>query len=142
MNANEVAELAKVTQSGSLPFPEIVAKLVANGVEYYHVDYATASFTFYGASGAAVVAPIAFENLPPISEDFDLAALKAAILDSQRHGQKYRAFCERATRAGVQSYVAYLRGKRVTYSGRQGDQHIEWFPGARPSDDQCPRSEL
>jgi hypothetical protein len=28
-----------------------------------------------------------------------------------------------------------LRGQRVTYIGRQGDQHTEWFPGARPVGD-------
>jgi hypothetical protein len=30
----------------------------------------------------------------------------------------------------VQGYFAFLSGKRVTYFGRQGDQHTEWFPGA------------
>ena len=117
-----------------MPFPEIVGKLIANGVEYYHVDYVAGSFTFYSASGATVTAPIMFEALPSISEDFDVAALKAAILDSQQHGQKFRAFCERAMQAGVQGYIAYLRGKRVTYFGRQGDQHTEWFPGAKSND--------
>jgi hypothetical protein len=34
---------------------------------------------------------------------------------------------------GVQGYIAFLRGKRVTYWGRTGDQHTEWFPGAAPS---------
>ncbi len=134
MNANEIVILAKAALDGSIPFPEIVGKLIANGVEYYHVDYATGSFTFYSASGAAVVAPLTFERLPSISEDFDVDALKAAILDSQQHGQKFRTFCERAIQAGVQGYIAYLRGKRVTYFGRQGDQHTEWFPGARPHD--------
>jgi len=134
MNADEIAGLAKAALDGSIPFPEIVGSLIANGVEYYHVDYATGSFTFYSASGAAVVAPITFERLPPISEDFDVGALKAAILDSQQHGQKFRAFCERAIQAGVQGYITYLRGKRVTYFGRQGDQHTEWFPGVRPHD--------
>ena len=134
MNASEIAVLAKATQDGSMPFPEIVGKLIDNGVEYYHVDYATSSFTFYGASGAAVLAPLSFEKLPSISEAFDATALKAAIVDSQQHGQRFRAFCERAMRAGVQGYIAYLRGQRVTYFGRQGDQHTEWFPGARPND--------
>jgi uncharacterized protein YbcV (DUF1398 family) len=134
MNANEIGLLAKAALDGSMPFPEIVGKLLSNGVEYYHVDYATRSFTFYSASGAAVLAPIVFEGLPSIAEDFDVAALKAAILDSQQHGQKFRAFCGRAMQAGVQGYIAYLRGKRVTYFGRQGDQHTEWFPGARPND--------
>ncbi len=78
--------------------------------------------------------PLAFDKLPAIAKDLDLAALKVAILDSQQHGQKFRSFCERAMQAGVQGYVAYLRGQRVTYSGRQGDQHTEWFPGAKPND--------
>lgn len=38
-----------------------------------------------------------------------------------------------AMEAGVQGYFAFLRGKRVTYFGRQGDQHTEWFPGSAPS---------
>ena len=134
MNANEIASLAKTTLDGSLPFPEIVGRLIANGVEYYHVDYAAGTFTFYSAAGAAVIAPLAFEQLPSIAENFDTAALKAAILDSQRHGQKFRDFCGRALRAGVAGYMAFLRGRRVTYFGRQGDQHTEWFPGAKPDD--------
>jgi uncharacterized protein YbcV (DUF1398 family) len=136
MNANEIAVLAKITLNGSMPFPEIVGKLIANGVEYYHVDFSTGSFTFYSASGAAVIAPITFEGLPLIADHFDAAALKAAILDSQQHGQKFLAFCERAIQAGVQGYFAYLRGQRVTYFGRQGDQHTEWFPGVRSGETQ------
>ena len=132
MNANEIAALAKATMNGSMPFPEIVGKLIANGVEYYHVDYALGSFSFYDAMGAVVTAPLLFEDLSPISEHFDAAALKAAIFDSQQHGQTFRAFCERAVKAGAQGYFAFLRGKRVTYLGRQGDQHTEWFPGAQP----------
>lgn len=134
MSANEIALLAKATQDGSMPFPEIVGKLIVNDVESYHVDYVARSFTFYSASGATVLAPIIFEGLPPIAEDLDVAALKSAILDSQQHGQKFRAFCGRAMQAGVQGYMAYLRGKRVTYFGCQGDQHTERFPGARPND--------
>jgi hypothetical protein len=33
---------------------------------------------------------------------------------------------------GHYGYIAFLRGKRVTYWGRAGDQRTEWFPGARP----------
>jgi len=133
MDASEVARLARVTLDGSMSFPEIVGNLISNGVEYYHVDFATCSFTFYGASGEAVVAPLPLNSLRPIAETLDGAELKAAIIDSQQHGQTFPAFCERATRAGVQGYFAFLRGKRVTYFGRQGDHHVEWFPGAQPS---------
>lgn len=62
---------------------------------------------------------------------FDAAALEAAILDSQQRGQKFRAFRERAEQAGVQGYFAFLRGQRVTHPGRDGDQHVEWFPGTK-----------
>jgi hypothetical protein len=27
--------------------------------------------------------------------------------------------------------LGFLRGKRVTYWGRTGDQHTEWFPDAK-----------
>ena len=133
MNADKVLAAAQTTLEGSKPFPQIVADLIESGVEYYHVDYASKFFTFYSAAGAAVVAPLSFEKLPPIAENFDATELKAAILDSQQNGQKFRVFCQRAVAAGVQGYFAFLRGQRVTYLGRNGDHHVEWFPGAKPS---------
>jgi len=68
--------------------------------------------------------------LPPVAFGFDTQALRAEILDSQQRGQKYRDLTRRAMEAGVQGSLAFLRGKRVTYLGRQGDQHTEWFPAA------------
>lgn len=132
LNSQLINEAAAATLSGSMPFPHIVAKLMEAGVEYYHVDYVTLRKTFYGAGGAVVVTPITLENLPAITADFDAAALRAAILDSQQRGQKWREFTIRALLAGVQGYYAFLRGQRVTYLGRSGDQHTEWFPGAGP----------
>jgi uncharacterized protein YbcV (DUF1398 family) len=133
MNADKILASAQATLDGSMPFPQIVGNLIAAGVEYYYVDYASKSFTFYSAAGAAVHAPLFFEGLPLIAENFNAAELRAAILDSQQHGQKFRQFCQRAMTAGVQGYFAFLRGQRVTYLGRQGDQHTEWFPGTRPN---------
>ena len=134
MNANHIRKAALAAVSGSKPFPEIVGDLIVEGVEYYHVDYVRFQFTFYGSEGAVVVAPFTIENLPEVGRELDGPALKAAILDSQRNGQKFTRFSTRAMEAGVQSYYAFLRGKRVTYFGRNGDQHIEWFPGTQPKD--------
>jgi len=134
MNADVINSLAKATLDGFMPFSQIVGKLIAEGVEYYHVDYPSSSFTFYTAAGSIVTTAILFEGLPDVASVFDAEALKAAIMDSQQHGQNFRQFCERAMLAGVQGYFAFLRGQRVTYFGRQGDQHVEWFPGAKPSD--------
>ncbi len=130
MNTELIFEAARETLSGTAPFPEIVGKLIAAGVEYYHVDYVGMRKIFYGPGGGMVVTPITFERMPPVESEFDTAALRAAIVDSQRHGQKFRDFSRRAMEAGVQGYFAFLRGKRVTYWGRGGDQHTEWFPGA------------
>ena len=79
--------------------------------------------------GAAVLL-----ELHAIGADVDRAALRADILDSQQKNQPYREFTRRAMAAGVQGYFAFLRGKRVTYWGRGGDQHTEWFPGTSPSE--------
>jgi uncharacterized protein YbcV (DUF1398 family) len=133
MNAIEVERLALATISGSMPFPEIVGRLIEEGVEYYVVDYRSMRFRFYGTEGGVVDAPLVIEGLPAVHDKLDLPSLRAAILDSQTHGQKFMEFSRRAMLAGVQSYYAFLRGKRVTYLGRQGDQHVEWFPGAAPT---------
>ncbi len=133
MNAEWIVEASRETLAGTAPFPEIVAKLLRAGVEYDHVDYVGMRKTFYGPGGDAVGTPITFEGMPPVGAEFDSGALRAAIVDSQQHGQKFRDFSRRAMEAGVQGYFAFLRGKRVTYWGRGGDQHTEWFPGAAPS---------
>jgi uncharacterized protein YbcV (DUF1398 family) len=133
MNTEFVTEAARATLDGSIAFPEVVRRLIETGVEYYHVDYVALRKSFYSAAGDVVTTPITYEGLPPVSADFDVAELRAAILDSQRHGQHYRDFTRRAMQAGVQGYIAFLRGQRVTYWSRGGDQHTEWFPGAGPT---------
>ncbi len=132
MNSEIIAQAARETLRGDVPFPEIVGKLISAGVEYYHVDYVGLRKSFYGAGGDVVVTLITYEGLPAVAADFNLIELRAAIRDSQQHGQKYRDFTHRAMQAGVQGYFAFLRGQRVTYLGRVGDQHTEWFPGAGP----------
>lgn len=134
MNSVQIAKLASASMSGSMPFPQIVGGLLGEGVESYHVDYRTLQFTCYGASSSVVVVPLTFAGLPEVAENFDAQALRAAIMDSQTKGQAFRDFCSRAILAGVHCYHAFLRGKRVVYLGRNGDQHVEWFPGAAPTD--------
>lgn len=132
MNTEIILSVSRATLDGTMAFPDVVAQLLEAGVEYYHVDYVSRRKTFYSASGETTSTSIDFEGLPPVAEEFHAEGLRAAILDSQCNGQKYRDFTQRAMEAGVQGYFAFLRGKRVTYWGRQGDQHTEWFTGAGP----------
>jgi uncharacterized protein YbcV (DUF1398 family) len=134
MDSCTVAKAARATLDGSMAFALIVGNLIEAGVEYYHVDYVTLQTTFYSGIGEALVTPLVYEGLPAIGEALDVQALRAAILDSQQNDQPYRKFTQRAMLAGVQGYFAFLRGKRVTYLGRNGDQHVEWFAGAKTSD--------
>jgi uncharacterized protein YbcV (DUF1398 family) len=133
MNTTLIVEAARKTLAGKISFPEVVGQLLTAGVEYYYVDYVGLKKTFYSAEGDMVETPINYEELPPVAAEFDTPSLRANILDSQRNNQPYRNFTRRAMEAGVQGYFAFLRGKRVTYFGRQGDQHTEWFPGAAPA---------
>jgi len=133
MDTEIIEETAAKTLAGAISFPEVVGNLLRAGVEFYHVDYLARRKSFYSVNGSAVVVvPIFYEGLPNVAPEFDVAAVKAAIVDSQRHGQRYRDFTRRVMAAGVQGYFAFLQGKRVTYLGRRGDQHTEWFPGAGP----------
>jgi uncharacterized protein YbcV (DUF1398 family) len=133
MDTKIILEISRRTLAGTISFPEVVRTLLSTGVECYQVDYVLRRKTFYSGAGEAVVAPVDLEGLPGVAADFDAAALKANILDSQRNEQKFRDFSIRAMESGVQGYYAFLRGQRVTYFGRNGDQHTEWFPGAKPA---------
>jgi uncharacterized protein YbcV (DUF1398 family) len=132
MNTALITAAAHATLHAEMPFPQIVGRLIDAGVEFYHVDYLALRKTFHSGEGAVVTTPIPLEGLPPVAADFDAEALRANIRDSQQNHQSWRDFTFRAMRAGVQGYFAFLRGQRVTYFGRQGDQHTEWFPGAKP----------
>jgi uncharacterized protein YbcV (DUF1398 family) len=134
MNSEIISKAVNGTLTGTMSFPEVVGQLLAAGVEYYHVDYVGLRKTFYSAEGGMVLSAIPYEGLPPVAAEFDRGALRADILDSQQKNQPYREFTRRAMAAGVQGYFAFLRGKRVTYWGRGGDHHTEWFPGAAPSE--------
>lgn len=134
MDTQVIQDAASKTQAGAVSFPEVVGELLRAGVDYYHVDYVARRKTFYAADGAAVVVtPIDVEGLPEVAAELDTAAVKGALRDSQHHGQAWRDFSRRVMAAGVQGYHAFLRGRRVVYLGRQGDHHIDWFPGAQPA---------
>lgn len=131
MNTTLIEQTAQAVAAGTISFPTVVGQLLAAGVEYYHVDYVRHLQTCYSGSDEVHVAPLDFD-VPRIAATFDAAALVVAIRDSQLRGQNFPDFSVRAAQAGVQGYTAFLRGQRVIYQGRMGDQHIEWFPGANP----------
>lgn len=131
MDTALIDQTTQAAAAGAIPFPTVVGNLIAAGVEYYHIDYVQHLQTCYSGSEEVHVRPLDFD-VPGVAHDFDAAALVAAIRDSQLRGQVFPDFSVRAAQAGVQSYTAFLRGQRIVYQGRQGDQHTEWFAGAAP----------
>ena len=50
---------------------------------------------------------------------------------SQRGEHTYVDFLRKTMAAGCVGYCVHIRGRRALYFGRDGDVHVERFPGAR-----------
>ncbi len=124
-----VSECSRASDEGRMAFGEVVARLIAAGVERYHVDVRGAR-TYFRRDGltASTVGPAV---AAAVADDFSADGVESAVRASQKGEIGYREFCERIAAAGCPGYMAFLDGQRVLYYGRQGDAHVEYFPGAR-----------
>lgn len=122
-----IDEMATATQQGRLPFPQLVKRLLAVGVESYLVDFATRRTTHYLADGSTHTVPMILDP-GSIAENFNGGDLVAAIRLAQAGTVRYPDFVKRSTRAGVIGYWVFLVGKRVVYFGRKGESHVEEVP--------------
>jgi uncharacterized protein YbcV (DUF1398 family) len=130
MNTTEIHEVLAESQAGKLVFPEVVRRLLEVGVESYFCDLANREEVFYMADGKThrekMVLP-----LTAIADGFSPDDVVSAIRGAQTDAIRYPEFMKRSAAAGVIAYWAFLTGKKVIYFGRQGEFHIEEFPGAR-----------
>ena len=58
--------------------------------------------------------------------------VEKAVRAIQRQEIAYREFCRQIAGAGCVGYFVSLTGRRAVYYGRTGDEHVQWFPGAKP----------
>lgn len=122
-----IEQCVRGSLSGTLKFPQVVARLQEAGVARYHVDFLRSEATHYLRDGRSHVAPLPMPS-EPIAEELSAAGVAAAVKAAQTEGLPYSEFLARARRAGCIGYFAYLDGRRVVYSGGQGDEHVEHFP--------------
>jgi uncharacterized protein YbcV (DUF1398 family) len=115
--------------SGSMPFPQIVGKLAAAGVERYHADYSRQEKTFYLPSGESCVVPSPHAD-HEIGTEFLPAAVKAAVVQSQRNEHTYADFVRKTMAAGCVGYFVQITGRKAIYFGRNGETFVEPFPSA------------
>lgn len=115
------------SNAGQLHFGEVIACLVAAGVEAYHVDYRAGRSTCYLPDGT--VLDLGFERpSAPIGPGFDAEAVRAAIRGAQQGQLRYPEFKARTQAAGCIGYTVWIAGRHVVYLGRGGESHVERFP--------------
>lgn len=139
---------AQVHSASGLPFPSTVAALLALGVSRYHIDYSAGIATTYKTSpdddaannsNSAVEIEQVSISSPAMSSSSRTPWSKAGVVTAIKRVQagetKYKEFAQECVDSGVMGYLAFLAGKNVLYYGRDGDVHVEWFPGSGPKDD-------
>lgn len=112
-----------------MPFPEVVQRLNAVGVERYNADLCRAEKIFYMPDGGSHAVPCASLDKPP-ALDFSPEGIAAALRAIQAKTITYHDFCERIAAAGCVSYLVTLSGRCAIYSGRNGESFVERFPPA------------
>ncbi len=95
MNKQRIQEAALCHAAGNDDLSQVVQRLLVAGVESYLVDFAAAQKTHYLADGTTLTVPMILEP-GPIAEEFDEAALVAAIRDAQADTVRYPEFVKRA----------------------------------------------
>jgi len=86
--------------------------------------------TFYMPDGTSE--RVLTHKSPQSAQVFSAQGVEAAVRAIQRGEIRYQEFCARIAQAGCVGYHVFLGGRRVVYYGRNGDQHVEYFPGAKP----------
>ena len=113
--------------AGAISFPEVVGRLMSDGIEAYHVDYVRSENRYYWPNGESHVEQVPHKFSAP-AQEFSAEAVRSSLKRVQAGEIDYARFSEEILNAGCVFYIAYLVGRRVTYLGRKGDFHIEHFP--------------
>lgn len=114
------------SMEGRIRFVEVIARLTAEGVESYHVDYRTRWATYYLPDGETLELPIG----PPdedIADTFDAEAIVSAIRKAQQGVVKYPEFRRLTQVAGCVGHTVWFTSRQVAYFGRHGETHVERF---------------
>ncbi len=130
MNVEKIKEVIDHTLQGKISFPEVVGVLIQEGIESYHVDYVRSENTYYKSNGETHTELVS-HKYPVSQKEFSVEKVKNSIKRIQAREIDYHHFSEEIIEAGCVYYIAYLSGKRVIYFGREGDFHVEYFPGAK-----------
>jgi len=131
MDAHVLNECEALSFGGKAAFPEVVGRLAANNVERYCADLVKLEKFYYSPDGESAVVPMPLADPPTIAKDWSLNHVRGAIRDIQKGEIRYPEFLRRIMSAGVVYYDVFIGGKKAIYTGRNGDFHVEPFPGGK-----------
>jgi len=129
-------ECSERSVAGNITFPEVVGKLMAIGIESYHADLYRHEKTYYAANGDShaefdgELDPKVF-GANAVAAEINPIGVKEALRRIQHKEIDYQQFLRDIQAAGIANYWVYLAGKRAIYVARNGEEYVEWFPGAR-----------
>lgn len=129
MNTKEavIHQAFEASQAGTIHFGQVISALSDIDVESYFVDYRTRRVTYYFPSDETV--SLTYDSSDEeIAARFSQADVKSAILGAQRGEVMYPEFKRLSQAAGCIAYFVWIKGRHVSYFGRQGETHIEHFP--------------
>jgi uncharacterized protein YbcV (DUF1398 family) len=128
MNSQVADDCTRDSLEKSIPFPEVVQRLMDAGVESYFADLVAMRKTYYGTDGAVHVVEMPLADPVAVPVEFDAAGVRAALLAIQQRQISYPQFLTRIMGSGTWGYHVFLRGRRAVYLGRFGEFHVEHFP--------------
>ena len=128
MNPQILHECTALAFQNKITFPETVKRLAETGVERYCADLVKLEKFYHSLEGSSHVEPLPLTNAPKIHKAFSSQGVKDAIAAIHQGRINYPEFLRRIMAAGVVYYDVFLRGRRIIYTGRDGDFHVEDFP--------------
>lgn len=120
-----------IKSAHGLSFPEAVVQFTDAGVVRYVVDLVRFERTLYGSDDETLQDDIALDPMLEVAHRFSEAGVKAALKSVQAGKIAYPEFLRQIMEAGVACYSVYINGRKVIYTGRDGDELVEPFPGGK-----------
>lgn len=130
MDIAVIEECTRASHEERITFGEVVGRLIAAGVERYHVDLVRGESTYFMPDGPSH--RVTYKTLDTRPADaFSADGVLAGVRSIQAGRTKYLTFCRQILEAGCVGYLVSMQGRRAVYYGRSGETYVEPFPGSR-----------
>ena len=130
MDIAVIEECTRASHEERITFGEVVGRLIAAGVERYHVDLVRGESTYFMPDGQSH--RVTYEPAGTRPDDsFSAGGVLAAVRSIQAGRTQYLTFCRQIMGAGCVGYIVSMQGQRAVYYGRSGETYVEPFPGSR-----------